>query len=92
LGCKAYTTQGVICLDNVVTALVYNGTTDAMKESLATKVGRDERVRAGLVPIVFSRNRLKARLIDFCLQLKSEISSQREELRDIPKQDADEIV
>ncbi|KAK3395280.1 O-methyltransferase, family 3 [Podospora didyma] len=47
--------KGAIYVDNVVRALVYNGTVDETKESIVTKVGKDERVRATLVPTAFKQ-------------------------------------
>lgn len=43
---------GGIFLDDVVTSLFKSGTTEEGSESLVTKIGKDDRVQATLVPIV----------------------------------------
>ncbi|KAH7009512.1 O-methyltransferase, partial [Ilyonectria destructans] len=44
--------KGLIYVDNVVRALIDSGATDSTRESLVTKIGRDGRVTATLVPVV----------------------------------------
>ncbi|TVY73349.1 O-methyltransferase MdmC [Lachnellula suecica] len=43
---------GCVFLDDVVASMFHNGDTEEGKESILTKIGRDERVKATLMPIV----------------------------------------
>ncbi|KAK0713401.1 O-methyltransferase [Lasiosphaeria miniovina] len=61
--------RGAIYVDNVVRALVENETLDKTKESLVTRVGRDERVRATLVPTVFQQKSAENEVDGFLLAI-----------------------
>lgn len=61
--------RGAIYVDNVVRALVENETLDRTKESLVTRVGRDERVRATLVPTVFQQKSAENEVDGFLLAI-----------------------
>ncbi|ORY60738.1 O-methyltransferase [Pseudomassariella vexata] len=56
--------KGGIYVDNVVRQLLESETTDAGTESLMTKVGRDERVTATLVPTVSSHRGMAGAAFD----------------------------
>jgi predicted O-methyltransferase YrrM len=66
---KLTRSKGIIYVDNVVRALVFNGTIDSTKESLVTKVGRDKRVRATLVPTFFQQKSAEDQVDGFLLAI-----------------------
>jgi len=56
--------KGCVYVDNVIRELLESGTAEPGKESLVTKVGRDERVTATLVPMLSSHKERADEMFD----------------------------
>lgn len=56
--------KGCVYVDNVIRELLESEATDGTKESLVTKVGRDDRVTATLVPVVSSHKGISEEMFD----------------------------